>query len=176
MHAPLTSAMRLILAGACFVALAGCHPGTPAMPIVPTIHTASPYDEESEIPKTFLENCQQLRAGDGFRQHIGLTCSEGILGAICMDLDHHLYLVVGTELPARPVANLSERFRKLRISTAALRPRMDPDTSVLNRSTYGPIRGIFRIPADAGESFAVDLCNELLNLKLPPGGIGFLWG
>ena len=175
-HAPLTSAMRLILSVACFVAPIGCHPGVPATPMVPTVHTATPYDEESEIPKTFLENCQHLRASDGFRQDIGLCCSDAILGAICMDLDHQLYLVVATELPERPVADLSERFRKLQISTAALRQRMDPDTFVLNRTTRGPIRGIFRIPADAEESFATDLFNEILKLKLQPGGIGFQWG
>jgi hypothetical protein len=175
MHAPLTSAMRFILSGACFVALVGCHPGAPATPIAPTIQTATPLDEAEMAPKTFLENCQQLRASDGFRQNVWLNSNQDGLGAICMDLDHQLYLVVVTSLPARPVAKTSKQFRQLRISTAALRQRMDPDAFILNRYDNDPIRGIFRIPVDAGESFAVDLCNEILNLKLQPGGIGFGW-
>jgi hypothetical protein len=83
--------------------------------------------------------------------------------------------VVVTKLPARPVAQISKRFRQLQISTAALRKRMDPDAFILNRPGEDRIRGIFRIPDDVEESFAAELFNDLLGHKLEPGDIWFQW-
>lgn len=89
-----------------------------------------------------------------------------------MDLDHHLFLVVDTELPVRSVANLSKLFSNLKISAATLRKRIDPDAFILDREG---IDCVFRIPPDAEESFAADLFNELLGLKLAPTDIRFQW-
>ena len=164
--------LRGILAACCFVLHVGCHPGVPAKPAVAEI--APPCVEDSG-PETFLENCQHLRASDAFRQNVCLCFKQDGHGAICMDLNHQLYLVVVTKLPARPVAQISERFRQLQISTAALRKRMDPDAFILNRPGEDRIRGIFRIPDDVEESFAAELFNDLLGLKLEPGDIWFQW-
>jgi hypothetical protein len=132
--------------------------------------TAPAFVEEC-ADQTFLGNANDLRTSDGFRQNVWLS-SNGPLGAICMDLDHQLYLVVVTESPTRPAENLSERFRSLEISTAALRKRMDPDAFILDREG---IDWICRIPPDAKESFAADLLNELCGLNLKPNNIWFGW-
>jgi hypothetical protein len=130
-----------------------------------------PARVEQSSDQTFLGNVNALRASDGFRQNVWLS-SNCSLGAICMDLDHQLYLVIVTELPARPAEHLSERFRSLHISTAALRKRMDPDAFILDEEG---IDWISRIPPDAEESFAADLLNELCGLNLNPNNISFQW-
>jgi hypothetical protein len=136
-----------------------------------TANRAAPVCLEDCIDQTFLGNAKNLRKSDGFRQNVWLS-SNGPLGAICMDLDHQLYLVVVTEFATRPAEHLSERFRSLEISTAALRKRMDPDAFILDREG---IDWICRIPPDAKESFAADLFNELCGLNLKPDNIWFGW-
>jgi hypothetical protein len=89
-----------------------------------------------------------------------------------MDLEHQLYLVVVTDLPTRSADQISKQFIDLRISTATLRKRMDPDAFILNRDG---IDWISRIPPDAEESFAADLLNELLSLDLKPSEIRYGW-
>jgi hypothetical protein len=149
--------------------LLGCNNGLRDMP--PTRDTTAVCIED-RADQTFLGNSRQLRASDGFRQNIWLNFHKDGHGAICMDLDHQLYLVVDTDLPVRPVAHLSKRFGDLRISAATLRKQMDPDAFILGRDG---IDWISRIPPDADESFGADLFNELLGLKLEPTDIRFQW-
>ena len=149
--------------------LLGCSTGSRA--ISTTRDTAAICVEDS-VDQTFLGNCNGLRTSDGFRQNIWLNFNKDGHGAICMDLDHQLFLVIDTELPVRSVANLSKRFSNLKISAATLRKRIDPDAFILDREG---IDCVFRIPPDAEESFAADLFNELLGLKLAPTDIRFQW-
>jgi hypothetical protein len=148
--------------------LLGCSAGSRALS---TADNTTPASVEECADQTFLGNANDLRTSDGFRQNVWLS-SNGPLGAICMDLDHQLYLVVVTGFPTRSAEQLSERFRSLEISTAALRKRMDPDAFILDREG---IDWICRIPPDAKESFAADLLNELCGLNFKPNNIRFGW-
>jgi hypothetical protein len=149
--------------------LLGCSTGSRT---ISTTHDTSAICVEDSVDQTFLGNSNELRTSDGFRQNIWLNFNKDGHGAICMDLDHQLYLVVDTDLPVRSVTHLNKRFSNLRISAATLRKRMDPDAFILNRDG---IDWIFRIPPDTEESFAADLFNELLGLKLKPTDIRFQW-
>lgn len=156
-----------ILMAICFMLL-GCSTGSRALSLANNI---TPTCVEECADQTFLGNANDLRTSDGFKENIWLS-SNGSLGAICMDLDHQLYLVVVTEFPTLRVEHLSERFRSLQISTAALRKRMDPDAFILDREG---INWISRIPPDAKESFPAELLNDLCGLNLKPNNIRFGW-
>ena len=149
--------------------LLGCSNGAYS---ISTTQDAATICVENRADQTFLGNTNDLRSSDGFRQNCWLSFNQGSLGAICMDLDHQLYLVVDTELPTQSADHLSKQFTDLRISAATLRKRMDPDAFILNRDG---IDWISRIPPDADESFAADLCNKLLSLNLKPSDIRFGW-
>lgn len=149
--------------------LLGCSSGSRAVSKTPD---TAPICVEDRVDQTFLANCNDLCESDGFRQNIWMNFKKDGHGAICMDLDHRLYIVVDSEVPVRSVGDLSERFSKLRISAATLRKRMDPDAFILDRDG---IDWICRIPADAEESFAADYFNELMGLKLKPTEIRFQW-
>ena len=137
-----------------------------------TADDTTPACVEECADQTFLGNANELRTSDGFRQNCWLSYDKGSLGAICMDLEHQLYLVVDAKLPPQSEDQLSKQFTDLRISAATLRKRMDPDAFILNREG---IDWISRIPPDANESFASDLFNELLSLNLKPSDIRFGW-
>lgn len=149
--------------------LLGCTTGNH---IIPQKHDTAEICVEDCTDQTFLGNCNDLRRSDGFRQNVWLCFNRDGHGAICMDLDHQLYLVVDTQDSIRPASRLSKRFSELKISAAALSKRMDPDAFILDRNG---IDWISRIPADAEESFAADLFNELLGLELKPADISFQW-
>ena len=149
--------------------LLGCGTGSRALS---TTHDSSSIGVEECDDQTFLGNIQKLRRSDGFRQNIWINFNKDGHGAICMDRDHQLYLVVDTELPIRSVSHLSKRLKKLRISTDTLRKRNDPDAFILDRDG---IAWVSRIPDYAGESFATEFFNELLGLKLKPTDIRFQW-
>lgn len=139
---------------------------------------ATPIPANSEAdrtPATFLENCKQLKESSGFRQNIWLCFNQDAHGAICMDLNRQLYLVVASTLPARPDTQFKESYQKLQISDATLLSRMDPESFVLANRGNSKSLGIFQIPADADESFAVDLFNHLFNLTLAHGDLSFQW-
>jgi hypothetical protein len=131
-----------------------------------------PSSFEESFDQTFLGNCNSLRKSEGFRQNVWLNFNQDSHAAICMDLDHQLYLVVKTELPLSPIARLSTRFRKLQITADTLRKRMEPEAYILDGEG---IDLIIHIPSDAEETFAADLFNELLDLKLKPNDIIFQW-
>jgi hypothetical protein len=133
---------------------------------------ASPACVEVADDQTFLRNTHNLRASDGFRQNVWLSFNQDSHAAICMDLNRQLYLVVISERTWQPGKHPSKRFSNLRISSATLRKRMDPDAFILDRDG---IEWIFRIPPDAEESFAAELLNELSGLDLKPTDIGYGW-
>ncbi len=148
--------------------LLGCSTGSRA---VSTADNNTPACLEECADQTFMGNANDLRTSVGFRQNVWLS-SNGSLGAICMDLDHQLYLVVDTEFPTCPPEHLSNYFRSLKISAPALRKRMHRDAFILDREG---IDWISRIPLDAEESFAADLLNEFCGLNLKPEDIWFGW-
>lgn len=134
-------------------------------------HVAPRCVEEFEH-QTFLGNCKRLRESNGFRQNVWLSYHQGSIGAICMDLDHQLYLVIHTKFPLRSEEYLSNQFRSLRISANTLRNRMDPDAFILDRDG---INWISRIPLNAEESFPCDLFHELCGVNLRSSEIRFSW-
>lgn len=133
---------------------------------------STPACVEEPSDQTFLGNTHNLRASDGFRQNVWLSFNQDSHAAICMDLNHQLYLAVIAERTGRPVKHPSKRFSNLRIYSATLRKRMDADAFILDRDG---IEWIFRIPPDAEESFAAELLNERLGLDLKPTDIGYGW-
>lgn len=149
--------------------LLGCSTGSLD---ISTTHDTDAICVEDCGDQTFLGNCNELRSSDGFRQNIWLNFNKDGHGAICMDLDHQLYLMVDTKLPVRSVAHLSKRFSNLQIPVSTLRKRMDCDAFILDRDE---IDWISRIPPDAEESFAADLFNELVGLNLKSTDIRFQW-
>ena len=149
--------------------LLGCSNGSR---VISTTGDTAPACVEECDDQTFLGNSNDLRASDGFRQNVWLSFNQGSIGAICMDLDHQLYLVIDTEFPIRSAEYLSQRFRGLQVSSTKLRKRMNPDAFILDRDG---IDWITRIPSDAEESFAADLLNELCGLNLRSPDIRFGW-
>jgi len=139
---------------------------------ISTAGDTAPACVEERDDQTFLGNAHDLRTSDGFRQNVWLSFNQDSHAAICMDLNHQLYLVVVSERTGRPVKHPSKRFSNLRISSATLRKRMDPDAFILDRDG---IDWIFRIPPDAEESFAAELLNELFRLDLKPTDLGYAW-
>ena len=157
----------LLVIGACCLFF-GCQPGVRPIP-------AGSGSSAVRGDQTFLGSCRSLRASDGFRQNVWLCFAGEGHGAVCMDLDRQLYLVVRTGLPVRPVDLLSDRFRRLQVAESDLRGRMHPEAFVLDQPGDGGSDAIFRIPTDAGESFAADLFNELLGLDLKSRDLWFQW-
>lgn len=133
---------------------------------------STPACVEACEDQTFLGNYNNLRASDGFRQNVWLSCDQGSIGAICMDLNHQLYLVVDTDVPFRSEERINQRFRSLRINATTLRKRMDSDAFILNRDG---IDWISRIPSDAEETFPSDLFRELCGVNLQSSDIRFGW-
>lgn len=131
---------------------------------------------ESRASSSFLENCQQLKKSDGFRQNIWLCCKQEASVAICMDLDHRLYLVVRSERPARAACLINETYKRLMVTPETLRSRMDPAAFILDGGGDDErIVGIFRIPENAEESFGIELINHLFRLDLKPEDQSFQW-
>ena len=149
--------------------LLGCSNGSRALSI---LGNPTPACVEAGEDQTFLGNSNRLRSSDGFRQNVWLSCNRGSIGAICMDLDHQLYLVVDTEVPLRSEVYLNQRFRSLRVNATTLRKRMDSGAFILDRSG---IDWISRIPLDAEESFPSDLFKELCGVNLKLSDIRFGW-
>ncbi len=149
--------------------LLGCGAGSRALS---TTHDTAAIGVEDCVDQSFLGNCNELRASAGYRQNVWLSFNKDGLGAICMDLDRQLYLVVDTGFQVRSMGHPSKRFSSFRISAATLRKRMDPDAFILDRDGIG---WISRIPPDAEEPFAADLLSELLGFKLKPSDIRFQW-
>jgi hypothetical protein len=149
--------------------LLGCTTGSRTLS---TPDTTTPACVEACEDQTFLGNANSLRASDGFRQNVWLSFNKGSIGAICMDLDHQLYLVVDTEVPHRSEEYLSQRFRSLRVNATTLRKRMDSDAFILDRDG---IDWISRIPLDAEESFPAELFKELCGVNLKSSNIRFGW-
>jgi len=157
-----------ILIASCFLFI-GCSNGYRA---VSTPDSTSLACVEECRDQTFVGNCNSLRTSDGFRQNCWLSSKQGSIGAICMDRDHQLYLVIDTELPLRSPKYQSQRFRSLQDSPSNLRKRLDPDAFILDREG---IDWISHIPLNAEESFAADLMNELCGLSLKHEDIRYGW-
>ncbi len=131
-----------------------------------------PPDGEACEDQTFLGNAKRLRASGGFRQNVWLSFNRGSIGAICMDLDRQLYLVIDTEFPLRSEECLSQRFRSLRVTPTTLRKRMNSDAFILDRDG---IDWISRIPLEAEESFPTELFRELCGVNLKSSDMRFAW-
>jgi hypothetical protein len=125
--------------------------------------------------KTFLGNCRELRTSKGYRQNIYICFNQDGHGAIFMDLDHKLYILVTSSLAVTPVENLDSRYSKLLVDVDEVRDRMDRESFILNNSSNDEVDYIFRIPSNPQESFAVDLFNELLDLNVKPQDVWYKW-
>ena len=125
--------------------------------------------------ETFLGNCSQLRASKGFRQNVYICFNHEGHGAIFMDLDLQLYLLVVSDLPVKPVDDIDSRYRELLVSVDEVRERIDRDAFILKSDNDEQIGYVFRIPENPEESFAADLFHELLEVKLKPQDIWYKW-
>ena len=72
--------------------LLSCNKESPLTP--KAIDYSAPQLEES-----FLGNCNQLQVSEGFRQNVFICFDGDTHGAIFMDMDSKLYLLVVSELP-----------------------------------------------------------------------------
>jgi hypothetical protein len=149
--------------------LLGCSTGSRT---ISASGNTAPACVEACEDQTFLGNSNSLRASDGFRQNVWLSFNQGSIGAICMDMDRQLYLVVDTEVPLRSEEYLSQRIKSLRVNATTLRKRMNSDAFILDRDG---IDWISRIPLDAEESFPADLFTELCGVNLKSSDIRFGW-
>ena len=161
--------LRSFIPTAFLFLLLGCSDGPH---VQSTKADAALVDSETSVAQTFLGNCNELRASDGFRQNVYLSFNGDGHGAICMDLERRLYLIIVTERPVRSVDYVSQRFNSLRVSPATLRRRMDPDAFIPGRDG---VDRIYRIPPTADESFAADLFNDHLGGHTSPSDIEFQW-
>lgn len=93
-----------------------------------------------------------------------------------MDLDRRLYLVVWSKVSVLERRPMDEKYKLLLVKPAVLRSRMAPDTTILEEHNHDQrLIGVFRIPDDARECFAIDLINHILDLNLKPEDQKFQW-
>jgi len=125
--------------------------------------------------ETFFGNCSQLRASKAFRQNVYICFNHDSHGAIFMDLDQQLYLLVVSDLPVTTQDDLDSGFRELLVSADKVREGMDRDAFILKSDNMEQIGYVFRIPEKAEESFAADLFHELFKVKLKTQDIRYKW-
>jgi len=167
-HSPHMFAYRILFLAASSFML-GCCSGSSILNLKNDSITDSLEDSGDQ---TFLGNCKSLRDSDGFRQNCWLSSKQLTIGAICMDLNRHLYLVVDTDSPIRSEELISPRFKNLRDSAATLRKKMDSEAFILDRQG---IDWISRIPIEAKDTFPSELLHELTGVKIKSADIRYGW-